>query len=71
MFENSVEKCTDPKVHIITIGNRSLFWVKMCDVQKRLGVENIYALLRKEIWGIYGTNNRAKEQARRYKRGEK
>ena len=29
----------------------------MCDVQKGLGVENIYDLLRKESWGIYETDN--------------
>ena len=40
----------------------------MCDVQKRLGVESIYDLLKKEIWGIYETNNPIKNQTRKYKK---
>ena len=48
MLEISVEKYTNAKVHTITISNRRLFWVKICDVQKKLGVENIYDLLRKQ-----------------------
>ena len=32
----------------------------MCDVQKRLGVKNIYDLLRNEIWGIYEADNPTK-----------
>ena len=51
MCDISVEKCADAKVLTITMSNRRLFWVKMCDVQKRLGFENIYDLLKKEIWG--------------------
>ena len=43
----------------------------MCDVQKVLGVENIYDLLRKEIWGIYETDNPTKEQKRKCKRLKK
>ena len=71
MFEISVEKYTDVKVRRIVIGNRRLFWVKMCDVQKILGVENIDDLLTKEIWGIYGTNNSTKEQTRKYTKRKK
>ena len=33
----------------------------MYDVQKRLVVENIYDLLKKDIWGIYETDNPTKE----------
>ena len=40
----------------------------MCDVQKRLGFESIYDLLKKEIWGIYETNNPIKNQTRKYKK---
>ena len=71
MLKISVKEFTDAKVHTITIGNRRLFWVKMCDVQKRLGVENIYDLLRKKIWGIYETDNLTKEQIKKYKRRER
>ena len=41
------------------------------DVQKRLGLEDLFDLLREEIWGIYGTYNSKKEQAREYKRRQK
>ena len=33
------EKYTDGKVFTITVSNRELFWVKMHDVQERLGVK--------------------------------
>ena len=65
MFKLSVNKFTDTKVHTIAIGNRRLFWVKMCNLQNRLGVENIHDFLRKEIWGIYETDNPRKEQIRK------
>ena len=42
MFKLSVNEFTDTKVHTIAIGNRRLFWVKMCNLQNRLGVENIH-----------------------------
>ena len=67
----SVKEFTDAKVHTVTIDNRRLFWVKMCDAQKRLSVENIYDLLRKEIWGTFETDNSTKEQIRKYKRRKK
>ena len=71
MLKISAEIYPDAKVHTITIGNRKLFWVKIYDVQNRLGVENIYDLLRKDIWGVYETDNSTKEQTRKYKRSEK
>ena len=40
MVDIAVEKYTDVKVHTIRVRNRKLFWVKMCDVQVRLGVQN-------------------------------
>ena len=35
MLGISVENYRNLEVHIITIGNRRLFWVRMYDVQKR------------------------------------
>ena len=35
MLKISVKKFTDARVHTITISNRRLLWVKMCNVQKR------------------------------------
>ena len=49
MVDIAVEKHTDVKVHTIRLGNKKLFWVKMCDAQARLGV----GLVRKEIWGTF------------------
>ena len=49
MFEISAETYADAtKVHTITVGNRTLFWVKMHHVQDGLGIKNIYDLIRKE-----------------------
>ena len=39
MFEISVTKCTNATFHAITVVNRRLFWVRMCDVQEGLGVK--------------------------------
>ena len=71
MADIAVEKYTDVKVHTIRVGNKKLFWVKMCDVQTGLGVQNISDLVRKEIWGIFKTKNPTKYQIRKYKRNEK
>ena len=43
-------------VHIIKVGNRELFWVKMIDVQKGLGLKNISHLVRKQIQGMMRLN---------------
>ena len=53
MFYISVEKYTDAKVYTITVVNRELFWVRMCDVQVGLGIQNMSDLVRKEIRGIF------------------
>ena len=71
MLEISVKKFTDAKAHTITISDKRLFCVKLCDVQKKLGVENIYDLLRKTFLSIYETDNPTKKQIRKYKRREK
>ena len=45
----TVQNYTDTEVHTITVGIRELFWVKMIDVQKRLGIQNISDLVSKNI----------------------
>ena len=45
----TVQNYTDAEVHTITAGSRELFWVKMTDVQKGLGIQNISDLVRKYI----------------------
>ena len=64
MVDIAVEKYTGVKVHTITVGNKKLFWVKMCDVQAELGVQNMSDLVRKEVWGIFETKNSTKDQIR-------
>ena len=71
MVDISVAKCADVKVHTITVANRELFWVKMHDVHKNLGVKNMYDLVRKNINGIFETKSLTKEQIRKYKIREK
>ena len=53
--------CAKSGVHTIKVGNRELFWVKMIDVQKGLGLKNISHLVRKQIQGIYETKHPTKE----------
>ena len=63
-----VKEFAEARVHTITVGKRKLYWVRVYDVQKGVGVENIYDLVRKEICGIFETNKPTKEQKRKYKR---
>ena len=42
----------------------------MYDVQKGLGIKNIYDLTRKEVCGIFQTKNFTEEQKRKYIRTE-
>ena len=37
----TVEAYQNARVHTITVKNKDLFWVKMKDVQDRLGIKNI------------------------------
>ena len=53
----SVEEYTDTKVYTITVGNREFFWIKMCNAQVGLDVQNMSDLVRKEIHGIFETKN--------------
>ena len=57
----TVQNYTDVEVHTITIGNRDLFWVKMIDIQKVLGIQNISDLVRKNIQRIYETKDFTKK----------
>ena len=37
----TVQNYTDAEIHIATVGNRELFWLKMIAVQKGLDIQNI------------------------------
>ena len=41
----TVEAYKNAKVQTITVENKELFWVKMNDVQDRLGIKNISDLV--------------------------
>ena len=47
----TVEADHNARVHTITVKNKDFFWVKVKDVEDRLGIKNISDLLRKEICG--------------------
>ena len=50
------------EVHAITVGNRESFSVKMINVQNKLGIKNIFDLVRKNIKSIFKTKNPTKKQ---------
>ena len=43
----TVEKYENAGVHTITVENKKLFWVKMIDLQKGLGLKNMQDLVKK------------------------
>ena len=57
----TVQKYADPEVHTIIVGNRELLWVRIIDVQNKLGIKNISDLVRKNIQGIFETKNLKKK----------
>ena len=57
MFVITVEKYANAGVHTIAVKNKRLFWVKMIDVQKVLGLKNMPDLVKNKICGIFETKN--------------
>ena len=53
----TVQNYTDAEVHTTAVGKIELFWVKMIDAKKGLGIQNISDLVRKDIQGIYETKD--------------
>ena len=47
MLDISVEDYKNAEVYTMTIGKKKLFWVRMKDVKKGLGINNISDLIRK------------------------
>ena len=62
----TVEAYQNARVHTITVKNKDFFWIKMNDVQDRLGINNISDLLRKEICGRFGTKDLIEKQKMKY-----
>ena len=57
MFVITVEKYANAGVRTVTV---RLFWVKMIDVQKVLGLKNMPDLVKNKICGIFETKNPTK-----------
>ena len=57
----TVQAYENAGVHTITEENKKLFWVKMIDVQKGLGLKNMPELVKKEICGIFETKKPTEE----------
>ena len=66
----TVEAYQNARVYTITVKNKDFFWLKMKDVQDRLGINNISDLLRKEICGRFGTKDLTEKQKMKYIRSE-
>ena len=66
IFVITVQAYKNGEVHKITVKNKKLYWVKMCDVQKGLVIKSIYDLARKEVCGIFENNSFTEEQKRKY-----
>ena len=69
MVATTVEAYQNARVHTITVKNKKFFRVKIVDVQNGLGLKCMSGLIRREICGIYETDNLTKEQ-KRYMRSE-
>ena len=54
-------------VDLLIIKKTGEICIKMKDIQNGLGVQSISDLVLKEIYGIFKTQNLAKEQIKRYK----
>ena len=65
--ETFVKNC----VHTIKVNetdNKSLLWIKIIDIQKKLDVQNIHVLVDKEIKVEFKTNNPTNEQIKKYEK---
>ena len=62
----AVEVYQNPQVHTITVKSKDYFRVKKVDMQNGLGLKCMRSLIRREICGIYETDNLAEEQKRKY-----
>ena len=66
----TVEASQNATTHTITVKTKDSFWVKMKDVQDRLGIKKISDHLRKEICGRFGTKDLTEKQKVKYIRSE-
>ena len=66
----SANEYKNAKVNFLKIRKTDELWISMKNVRDRLGVKNIYDLVLKEIYGIYG-KKLTKEEIKCYKMTEK
>ena len=71
MLDISAKNYSNVRVYTIKIVKTELFWIIMNDVQKELGIKNIFDLVRKEIHGIFTTRNPTKSKLENMKEMEK
>ena len=70
MFKVIAETFAENCVHTKKVNkrdNKSVFWIKMIDIQKQLDVKNIHDLVDKEIKDKFKTNNLTDERIKKYK----
>ena len=68
MFKVNAETFTKNCVHTIKrnkTANKSVSWIKMIDIQKKVNDKNIHDLVDKEIKGKFKTNNLTDEQIKK------
>ena len=66
----TVQAYAEARVNTTKVGNKKLFWVKMIDAQKGLGLKNMPDLVKIEICGIFETKSKKKKNTKEkiYKR---
>ena len=65
----TADSYTNLQLHNIAV-NKDYFWVKMKDVQNKLGIKNIAQHVRNELCGKFETNNLTKEQRQEHIKSE-
>ena len=67
----TAEAYKDAGVDIITVKkNKDHFWVKMKDVEKRLGIKNMSDRIRHKMCGIFVIKNLTEKQGKQYVRSK-
>ena len=68
MLDVGPKEFSEARVYAMTVGKRKLYWVRVYDIQKRLGIENMSDLVRKTMFCPFESNKPSKEEKRKYKR---
>ena len=71
MFEISAETFAENCDYTIKVNkkhNKSVLWIRMINIQKNVGVKNIFDLVGKETKGKFKTDNPTEQQIKKYKR---